>query len=52
MAVDEAVKLSVKAVNTAMKRDIFSGEGVNVVIIDKNGYRMLDEKEVAKHTTK
>ncbi|NOZ81866.1 MAG: archaeal proteasome endopeptidase complex subunit beta [Candidatus Micrarchaeota archaeon] len=38
---DEAVKLAVKAVKTAMERDTGSGFGVTVAVIDKNGYREI-----------
>ncbi len=39
MGVDEAVDLARKAVLTAMKRDGFSGEGVDVVVIGPGVYR-------------
>ncbi|WP_324735293.1 archaeal proteasome endopeptidase complex subunit beta [Thermococcus sp. SY098] len=48
MSVDEGVKLAVKAINTAIKRDIFTGDGILVVKITKEGYRELDKKEVDK----
>jgi len=44
----DAIKLAVKAVNAAMRRDPGSGEGVDVVIVDKNGARELDVKEIMK----
>ncbi|WP_457753094.1 archaeal proteasome endopeptidase complex subunit beta [Thermococcus sp.] len=48
MSVDEGVKLAVKAINTAIKRDVFTGDGILVVKITKEGYRELDRKEVDK----
>ncbi|WP_048159855.1 archaeal proteasome endopeptidase complex subunit beta [Thermococcus barophilus] len=48
MSVDEGVKLAVKAINTAIKRDVFTGDGILVVKITKEGYRELDKKEVDK----
>nr|WP_145973243.1 archaeal proteasome endopeptidase complex subunit beta [Thermococcus barophilus] len=48
MSVDEGVKLAIKAINTAIKRDVFTGDGILVVKITKEGYRELDKKEVEK----
>ena len=39
MALDEAIKLAVKAVNAAVQRDIASGNGVDVVTISKDGVK-------------
>ncbi|MCX8195672.1 MAG: archaeal proteasome endopeptidase complex subunit beta [Acidilobaceae archaeon] len=38
LSVDEAVKLAVSAVRSAMLRDVASGDGVDVVIISKGSY--------------
>ncbi len=35
----------VRAVDSAMKRDVASGDSFDVVIIDKKGFRELDDKE-------
>ncbi|HDI02731.1 MAG TPA: archaeal proteasome endopeptidase complex subunit beta [Candidatus Aenigmarchaeota archaeon] len=43
---DEAVKLVIKAITAATKRDIASGGEVAIAVIDKNGYRELSEKEI------
>jgi len=43
---DEGVKLAVKAINTAIKRDVFTGDGIMVVTITKDGYRELSRKEI------
>lgn len=40
------VELAFKAVNTAMQRDIASGNGINVIVIDKEGVRKLESKKV------
>ena len=37
MSRDEAVKLAVKAVTAATMRDSFSGDGIDVMVIDKDG---------------
>lgn len=44
--IDEGVKLAVKAINTAIKRDVFTGDGIMVVTITKDGYRELSRKEI------
>ncbi|WP_461864703.1 archaeal proteasome endopeptidase complex subunit beta [Thermococcus sp.] len=48
MPVDDAIKLAVKAINTAMRRDVFTGDGIMVVKITKEGYRELDKDEIEK----
>jgi proteasome beta subunit len=45
MTIDEALPIVMKAVNAAMKRDVASGNSYNVTVIDKNGYRELNEEE-------
>lgn len=42
----EAIKLAVKAVNTAIQRDIASGNGIDVVTITKDGVQRVLEKEI------
>lgn len=50
---DEALALAVKAVSIARNRDINSGgKGISVSVIDKNGYREIDDKEVDKVMSK
>jgi len=44
--IDENLKIAGKAVWAAMKRDCASGERVDLVIIDKGGYRKLEKHEV------
>ena len=48
MTVEEALPVAMKAVNAAMKRDVASGNSYNVTVIDKNGYRELNEEEKHK----
>src|SRR3989337_2573064 len=48
MTTDEGANLAIRAVTSAMKRDAVSGEGIDVAIITKDGFKMLDDKEVAK----
>lgn len=46
MGVEEGTKLAIRAVNAAMQRDTGSGEGIDVVVIDKNGAKKVVEEEV------
>lgn len=45
----DGVRTAVRAVNTAMKRDAASGEGVSVMVITKKGSELLSTKEIKKH---
>ncbi|MCD6368109.1 MAG: archaeal proteasome endopeptidase complex subunit beta [Candidatus Aenigmarchaeota archaeon] len=46
MGEKDAVKLAIKAVKAAMRRDIGSGESVAVAVINKNGYRELSPEDI------
>jgi len=49
----DAIALAVKAVSAAKNRDIYSGgDSVTVVVIDKDGYREIDRKEIDKLISK
>jgi proteasome beta subunit len=49
ISVEEAKQIAVKAVKAAVERDIASGgKGIDVAVIDKNGFRMVNEEEVQK----
>ena len=45
-SIQENLKIAGKAVWAAMKRDCASGERVDLVVIDKSGFRRLDKHEV------
>jgi proteasome beta subunit len=47
--IDDNISVAVKAVNTAMKRDAASGEGVSVMLITQKGAQLLSTKEVKKY---
>ncbi len=50
MSVDDAVALAVKAVKSAVERDIASGgKGFIVAVIDKSGYRELTAQELKQY---
>ncbi len=48
MSTEDGANLAIRAVTAAMKRDAVSGEGIDVAIITKDGFKMLDDKEVEK----
>jgi len=48
MSVESGIKLAVKAIQTALKRDVYSGDGLDVVVIDSNGFRKLSKQEIEK----
>jgi proteasome beta subunit len=48
---DQGADLAIRAVTAAMKRDAVSGEGIDVAIITKDGFKMLDDKEVERRKT-
>jgi proteasome beta subunit len=45
MTVEQMLPIVMQAVTAAMKRDVASGNSYNVTVIDKNGYRELNEEE-------
>lgn len=44
MGVDEAAKVAIKAIAAAIRRNAGTGDGIDAVIIDKNGYRELSRR--------
>jgi proteasome beta subunit len=44
MSVDEAYRVALQAIAAAIRRNAGTGDGINVVIIDKNGYRELSKE--------
>lgn len=44
MKVDDAYKIALQAIATAIRRNAGTGDGINVVVIDKNGYRELSKE--------
>ncbi len=50
MSKDEAIKLAVKAVSAAKKRDIYSGGiSISVMIINQNGVQEIPQEEIQKY---
>ncbi len=46
LSVDEGVKLVVQALNTAMQRDIATGNGIDILTITKDGVKFVLRKEI------
>ncbi len=46
MTTDEAVKVAVKAINTALKRDSCSGNGIDVVVVKNKEIKRVMHKEL------
>jgi len=48
MILEEALPIVAQALRSAMKRDVATGDDLDIVIIDKNGYRELSAEEKNK----
>jgi proteasome beta subunit len=49
MKKEEAIKLAVKAISAAKKRDVMSGgESISIMVIDQNGVQEIAKKDVEK----
>ncbi|MEA3191375.1 MAG: proteasome beta subunit [Thermoplasmata archaeon] len=48
LSVKEGVDLAIRALNASMRRDSASGNGMDIAIIDGNGFRRLTDEEVLK----
>ena len=45
---DEGMKIAIRAIKAAIKRDLATGNGIDVIIIDKNGAKKIDKKKIAE----
>jgi len=48
MSIDEGIDLAIRAISAAMRRDSASGDGIDVAVITKEGFRFIPEDEVKK----
>ncbi len=48
----EAIHIAVKAINAAIRRDLYTGEGITVFVIDKKGVNKLSKTEIEKNLKK
>ncbi|ENN96157.1 proteasome subunit beta [Methanocaldococcus villosus KIN24-T80] len=46
MKVEDGIKLAIKALKSAMERDTFSGNGINLAIVSKDGVKILEDEEI------
>jgi len=46
LTLEEATKLAIRAVNAAIKRDLGTGDGVDVVVINEQGAERLSAKKI------
>lgn len=46
MSVTDGIKTAIKSINAAVHRDIYSGEGIDVVTITKDGIKRVYKKEL------
>ena len=47
MSTDMAVELAVRAISAAMKRDCATGEGIDVIVIDRKGnFKRVDKEKI------
>lgn len=51
ISINEGIQLAIKALVSAMKRDIGSGDDFNIAIISDDGYRELDKETKEKYLT-
>jgi len=46
LPLEEGIKLAVRAINAALRRDVFTGGGITLVTITEDGYKEVPEKEL------
>jgi proteasome beta subunit len=52
MTQDQAVELALKGINSALQRDSASGDGIDVIVINKNGVEKVFNKELSIKVSK
>jgi len=45
LSIDEAKVIALRAVKAAITRNIGTGDGINVALIDKDGFRLLTREQ-------
>lgn len=50
--VEEGIDIAVRAIQSAMERDAFSGNGILVAVVTEEGFKMLPEEEVKSRLRK
>ena len=46
MDVTEIMRIAVRAVNSAIKRDVFSGNGIDLVVVDNKGVKVIEKEKI------
>jgi proteasome beta subunit len=46
LSVDEAIPLAIHAVRASIERDVATGYGIDVIVIDGQGYRKIPDSEI------
>ncbi|MGC9778728.1 MAG: proteasome subunit beta [Candidatus Heimdallarchaeota archaeon] len=49
MTEKEGIKLALKALKSAIKRDTATGDGIRAVVIDSKGFRELSKEDIIEH---
>ena len=50
MKKDDAINLAVTALNSSIQRDAYTGNGMLLAVIDKNGFQWMSADELKKRT--
>jgi proteasome beta subunit len=45
LTVEEAKKIALRAVKAAIVRNIGTGDGINIAVMDKDGFRLLTDEQ-------
>jgi len=51
MALEEAIRLAIRALNAAMRRDPGSGEGIDIAVVSAKGVKELGDEEIASYAS-
>ncbi|MBI5871982.1 hypothetical protein HZB88_02755 [archaeon] len=46
MGSEEGVNLALRAINAAIQRDVATGEGIDIVVINQEGVKKVFEKQL------
>lgn len=53
LTIDEGIDLAIRGLTASMKRDVASGDGIDIAIITKkDGYKVLNEEEIKSRKAK
>jgi len=52
LASNDAIDIAIRAVHTAMRRDAASGNGIDVILIDKKGYQEQGKEKIEQRIKK